>query len=121
MYILCSTYFRNPTQTTEADYVFEVAAGSYSNGGHFDIDGYCCESNWWYDCINECDNHFAFCLRSDGTSHDDNANNCPLGKYNSGYLGGDNFNFRSPIASGIPNPMPFHVSGNWPVSSELLL
>lgn len=98
----------------EADYVLEIRAHSYQNSGHSDssVPGSLCDP-----LGDDCDNRFTFCLRNAGTDEDDDATNCPLGRYSSSEIvGGDDFIFgSSQIASGVPNPMTF--SGNfWPVS-----
>ena len=108
----------------EGTYRLEIRAGSYTNSQHKDSDGICCEINRRSNCDSfircglfcECDNRFNFCLRGQGTRHDDNAGNCPLGSYSTGEIGDDSFNFGSTrIANGVPNPMPF-TGSVWPVS-----
>ena len=80
-----------------------------------DSGGYCCESYSWCCCSSQCDNRFVFCLRPSGTSQDGNEGNCPLGRYTTGEVGDDDFNFgSSSIASGVPNPLVF-TGSVWPV------
>ena len=38
-----------------------------------------------------------------------------LGRYSTGEIGDDDFSLRTPIASGVPNPMTF-TGSVWPVS-----
>ena len=100
-------------QLTQADYVLEVRAHTYENSGHRLSNGDCCDISL-LEC-GECDNQFVFCLRGSSISNDGNTNNCPLGRYSTGEIGGDSFTFSTPIASGVPNPMTFNGSV-WPVS-----
>ena len=110
-------------QNVRGSYTFEVRAISYSNSGHRDAAGLCCELSrtssctpWWCGWC-ECDNRFNFCLRPSGTAHDDNTGNCPWGSYSTGEVGDDSFNFdSSSIANGVSNPMVF-TGSVWPVST----
>ncbi len=77
---------------------------------HEKISSLCCDT---FNC--DCDNKFFFCLRPYGSSQDDNTGHCPLGSVKTGELADDTFNFRTPIQSGISNPMSFPGSV-WPVS-----
>ena len=105
--------------------MLEIRAHTYRNSNHKDSAGYCCDLITRSGCISwlcggsrgcQCDNYFRFCLRSTGTSHDDNAGNCPLGRYTTREVGDDDFSFGSTsIASGVPNPMTF-TGSVWPVS-----
>ena len=98
-------------QLTQADYVLEVRAHTYTNSDHRDSNGDCCDPG-----CGGCDNLFIFCLRRSSTANDGNSNNCPLDKYTTtSHIENDNFTFSSPIDSDVPNPMTFNGSV-WPVS-----
>ena len=102
-------------QLTSGDYVLEIRAHTYRNRYHRQSNGRCCDRPF----CGQCENYFRFCLRSTGTSHDDNAGNCPLGRYTTGEVGDDDFSFGSTsIASGVPNPMTF-TGSVWPVSMHV--
>ena len=107
MHSLC---FDGSSQLIEADYVLEVRAHTYQNSRNRDSSGSPCDV-----VFSECENQFVFCLRESSTSNDGNPNNCPLGRYSTGEIGGDSFTFSSPIANGVPNPMTFN-GNEWPVS-----
>ena len=96
----------------EAAYTLEIRAHHYWNPDHHMIGG-CCE---WFNCADECDNRFKFCLRGYEAHRDGNENNCPLGSYSTGEIGNDGFSFgSSQIDKEVSNPMTFE--GNiWGVS-----
>ena len=97
-------------QLTQADYVLEVRAHTYS--GHRDSNSDCCDVPG----CGVCDKLFIFCLRGSSTANDGNSDNCPLGEYTTMlHIENDNFTFSSPIDSDVPNPMTFNGSV-WPVS-----
>ncbi len=97
-------------QLTQADYVLEVMAHTYTNSGHRDSNSDCCD----LDC-GTCDNLFIFCLRGSSTANDGNSDNCPLGKYTTmSHIENDNISFSSSIDN-VPNPITFSGSV-WPVS-----
>ena len=108
-YLQCILLF----QLSRATYTLEVRAHSYRNSDHEESDGGCCDPIFWY--CGQCDNMFIFCLRGLSTANDGNPGNCPLGRYSTGDIGDDSFSFRTPIASGVPNPMTF-TGSVWPVS-----
>ena len=88
-------------------------AFTYQNSDSTDANGDCCDFGV-FSC-GGCDNEFDFCLRSSSTANDGNSNNCPLGRYSTGYSGDDSFTFgTATLASGVPNPMTFSGSV-WPV------
>ena len=93
-------------------YRLEIQAHRYENSDSTSADGEYC------DCCSQCDIGFFFCLRDSGTSHDDNAGNCPRGSYEAEEVSTDDdtFDFRSAsIDDGVPNPMTFD-GDLWPVS-----
>ena len=98
--------------------MLEVRAVSYRNSGGRGSNGFCCDALFDTSCDSlpgyPCDNEFVFCLRNIGTAEDGTTANCPLGRYSTDVIGGDDFSFATPIDSGVPNPMTF--TGNiWPV------
>ena len=68
-------------QPSSAAYVLSVRLYTYRNYGHRDSGGGCCDRNTWPSSqCNDCDNIFTLCLRG-ANIDDDNAGNCPLGRY----------------------------------------
>ena len=99
-----------------SDYFLDIRARTYRNDDHRVKDGTCCEhpfsacTSFFY-CGNncECDNRFIFCAKNAGSSHNTDANSCPLGRAaTSGSVGDDNFFFStSSIGGGVSNPITF--------------
>ena len=104
-----------------ATYTMVVRARQYRNPSHLNSDNsQCCDCPRVFGvCIGafcECDNSFIFCLRHSGTREDNNATNCPLGRYTTGLIlnNDDDFNFDELENSSI-GVMTFH-GNQWPVS-----
>lgn len=119
-------------QRARSSYLLEIQAHRYENSDHELANGQCCDNEGASsDCLAflntiacgffycECDIRFFFCLRDSGTSRDDDIENCPRGSYETGQVStdSDEFDFSSPIADGVPNPMTFD-GDVWPVSLQ---
>ena len=94
-----------------ATYTLVVRAHQYRNTDP------CCDCSIFCDRdICRCDNSFIFCLRHSGTQEDNDATNCPLGRYTTGIVldHDDDFNFDDLEHSSI-GVMTFH-GDEWPVS-----
>ena len=99
--------------SVEADYRLVINALSYENPSHRRIDGRCCDLS--LSCRNPCDTHLDFCLRPPGYSEDEwPENDCPLGEYPTGEVGGDDITFGESIGN-LDNPFNVPVQGDWMV------
>ena len=105
---------------SRADYRLEVTAHSYSNPGGrcADFGGQCCDNDQQNTCTdNAPDPYFIFCLGLEGETGS-NSSQCPLGRIESTVeLDTVFFSFvaGSSALFGLPNPLPFNVTGSLPV------
>lgn len=100
-----------------ATYTLVVRAHQYSNPNHLNSEnGRCCDCPFCGFGTCECDNSFIFCLRRSGTQEDNNARNCPLGRYTTGVILSDNDDFKfEELEHSSIGVMTFH-GNEWPVS-----
>ena len=104
---------------SRADYRLEITAHSYSNPGGrcAGSGGSCCDLRE-SDCFTTADPYLIFCLKPAGESSS-NTSLCPLGKNvsNMEFNNIDSFDFATGgnALFGLPNPLPFTVTGSLPV------
>ena len=99
----------------QGSYKLQVRAVSWTGTG-YDSDGNCCDGYAWFGwvivCDKTCDNKFKFCMRTYG--YDTSSDHCPMGSYQTEYVGNNTITFETPIDNDVPNPMDF-TGSNWPV------